>query len=45
LSEAFALRRYAQELERHRSGRQDDAGIFSPSDAGLSTRRERSQNT
>jgi chloride channel protein, CIC family len=30
LSEAYALRRYAQELERHRGGRQDDAGIFSP---------------
>ena len=31
LSEAYALRRYAQELERHRGGRHDDAGIFSPS--------------
>jgi chloride channel protein, CIC family len=30
LSEAYALRRYAHELERHRGGRQDDAGIFSP---------------
>jgi CIC family chloride channel protein len=30
LSEAYALRRYAHELELHRSGRQDDAGIFSP---------------
>jgi CIC family chloride channel protein len=30
MSEAYALRRYAQELERHRGGRQDDAGIFSP---------------
>jgi CIC family chloride channel protein len=30
MSEAYALRRYAHELERHRSGRQDDAGIFSP---------------
>jgi len=30
LSEAYALRRYAQELERHRGTRQDDAGIFSP---------------
>jgi chloride channel protein, CIC family len=30
VSEAYALRRYAQELERHRSGQQDDAGIFSP---------------
>ena len=33
LSEAYALRRYAQELERHRGGRQDDAGIFSPASA------------
>jgi CIC family chloride channel protein len=30
LSEAYALRRYAVELERHSSGRHDDAGIFSP---------------
>jgi hypothetical protein len=30
LSEAYALRRYAQELERRRSVAQDDAGIFSP---------------
>ena len=30
LSEAYALRRYAHELERHRGTRQDDAGIFSP---------------
>jgi chloride channel protein, CIC family len=30
MSEAYALRRYTQELERHRGGRQDDAGIFSP---------------
>jgi len=30
LSEAYALRRYAHELEHHRGGRQDDAGIFSP---------------
>jgi len=36
LSEAYALRRYAQELESHRGARQDDAGIFSPirGDAG-----------
>jgi CIC family chloride channel protein len=33
LSEAYALRRYAHELERHRGGRQDDAGIFSPAPA------------
>jgi CIC family chloride channel protein len=30
VSEAFALRRYAQELERRRSIGEDDAGIFSP---------------
>jgi CIC family chloride channel protein len=30
LSEAYALRLYAHELERRRGGRQDDAGIFSP---------------
>lgn len=30
LSEAYALRRYAQELERRRSFGQDGAGIFSP---------------
>ncbi len=33
LSEAFALRRYAHELERHRGSRTDDAGIFSPAPA------------
>ncbi len=30
ISEAYALRRYAQELERRRSIGEDDAGIFSP---------------
>jgi CIC family chloride channel protein len=30
VSEAYALRRYAQELERRRSVGEDDAGIFSP---------------
>ena len=30
LSEAYALRRYAHELERRRGARLDDAGIFSP---------------
>ncbi len=30
LSEAYALRRYAHELERHRGTSADDAGIFSP---------------
>jgi chloride channel protein, CIC family len=35
LSEAYALRRYAHELERQRGGRQDDAGIFSPASANV----------
>jgi chloride channel protein, CIC family len=30
VSEAYALRRYARELEQHRGSREDDAGIFSP---------------
>jgi CIC family chloride channel protein len=30
LSEAYALRRYAHELEHRRGTRPDDAGIFSP---------------
>src|SRR6266404_3948725 len=30
LSEAYALRRYAHELERRRGAQPDDAGIFSP---------------
>jgi chloride channel protein, CIC family len=30
VSESYALRRYASELERHRGAHQDDAGIFSP---------------
>jgi len=30
VSEAYALRRYAQELERRRSLGEDDAGVFSP---------------
>jgi CIC family chloride channel protein len=33
LSEAYALRRYAHELERLRGSRPDDAGIFSPDNA------------
>ena len=37
LSEAYALRRYAYELERHRGARADDAGIFSPT-SGEATR-------
>jgi CIC family chloride channel protein len=37
LSEAYALRRYAHELELHRSGRQDDAGIFSPAPGDTAT--------
>ena len=32
LSEAYALRRYAHELERHRGAQPDDAGIFSPTE-------------
>ena len=36
LSEAYALRRYAHELERHRGARADDAGIFSPTDGDAS---------
>jgi CIC family chloride channel protein len=40
MSEAYALRRYAQELERHRGGRQDDAGIFSPATGDTSSRVE-----
>ncbi len=37
VSEAYALRRYAHELEAHRGARQDDAGIFSPAaDAAIS---------
>jgi CIC family chloride channel protein len=35
MSEAYALRRYAYELERRRGGRQDDAGIFSPTAGGV----------
>ena len=38
LSEAYALRRYAHELEAHRGARQDDAGIFSPNTEGLASR-------
>jgi chloride channel protein, CIC family len=34
LSEAYALRRYAHELERHRGSMPDDAGIFSPTSGG-----------
>jgi CIC family chloride channel protein len=44
LSEAYALRRYAHELERHRGGRQDDAGIFSPVSADAPSEREQPQN-
>jgi CIC family chloride channel protein len=35
LSETYALRRYAQELERRRGTRHDDAGIFSPETGGV----------
>lgn len=38
MSEAYALRRYAYELERRRGGRQDDAGIFSPGAGGVPRR-------
>jgi CIC family chloride channel protein len=40
VSEAFALRRYAHELEAHRGARQDDAGIFSPAAADATIRRQ-----
>jgi CIC family chloride channel protein len=45
LSEAYALRRYAHELERHRGSRPDDAGIFSPTagDVAFETRDTRSE--
>ena len=36
LSEAYALRRYAHELERHRGSQADDAGIFSPTAGDVS---------
>ncbi len=44
LSEAYALRRYAQELERHRGTRHDDAGIFSPGPGAYHPDREPGQN-
>ena len=44
LSEAYALRRYAQELERHRGTRRDDAGIFSPELGAYHPDREPEQN-
>jgi CIC family chloride channel protein len=44
LSEAYALRRYALELERHRGGSQDDAGIFSPALGEASPEPEQGQN-
>lgn len=37
MSEAYALRHYARELERRRGGRQDDAGIFSPASGDAPT--------
>ena len=45
LSEAYALRRYAHELERHRGTRQDDAGIFSPATDEASAKPEAPQNS
>jgi CIC family chloride channel protein len=44
LSEAYALRRYAHELERHRGARQDDAGIFSPAAGDTTSTAEQAQN-
>ena len=44
LSEAYALRRYAHELERHRGGRGDDAGIFSPGPPDAPPSPEQPQN-
>jgi CIC family chloride channel protein len=44
LSEAYALRRYAHELERHRGGRRDDAGIFSPTPVDASDGEHLPQN-
>jgi CIC family chloride channel protein len=40
LSEAYALRRYAHELEAHRGARQDDSGIFSPAAADAAIMRQ-----
>ena len=40
VSEAYALRRYAHELEAHRGARQDDAGIFSPTAADAAMPRQ-----
>jgi len=40
VSEAYALRRYAHELEAHRGARQDDAGIFSPAAADAAIMRQ-----
>jgi CIC family chloride channel protein len=40
VSEAYALRRYAHELEAHRGARQDDAGIFSPAAADAAMPRQ-----
>jgi len=37
MSEAYALRCYARELERRRGGRQDDAGIFSPASGEITS--------
>jgi chloride channel protein, CIC family len=44
VSESFALRRYASELERHRGAHQDDAGIFSPISVELSSAPQQAQN-
>jgi CIC family chloride channel protein len=44
LSEAYALRRYARELESHRGAIGDDAGIFSPTTRPEAATPEAAQN-
>ncbi len=44
LSETYALRRYAHELERHRGARHDDAGIFSPEPGAVRSRPVAAEN-
>jgi CIC family chloride channel protein len=45
LSEAYALRRYAHELERHRGSRPDDAGIFSPASGDVTVGPQKPENS
>ncbi len=45
LSEAYALRRYAHELERHRGSRPDDAGIFSPASGDVTVGPQEPENS